>query len=225
MLLKSLREQVYETAQQMVIDHLAYGSQGNVSALDRERGLIAITPTAIAYAKMSVEDIVIIDLEGTLVEARWKPTSETPMHLIFYQKRTDVGAVVHTHAPFATLFGVTHEPIPVLLTEAATCLGAEVPVAPYCRPGTPELAQTVLAKMGTGEAVLLAQHGLLSVGADLGQAYDTAMAAETSAHLVIMTRSMGAAVYPLPDGEVEFMRNLYLTKYKPYPVRVDKKVD
>jgi len=222
MLLKTLREQVFETAQKMVTDNLAYGAQGNISALEREKELVVITPTAIPYAKMSVEDTVVIDLEGNLVEARWRPTSETPMHLIFYKNRTDVGAVVHTHAPYATLFGVIHEPIPVLLTEAATCLGGPVPVAPYCRPGTPELAKLVLEKMDDGVAVLLAQHGLLSVGADLGQAYDTAMAAETSARLAIMIRSMGKEAYGLPEGEVEFMRNLYLTKYKPYPVRVDK---
>lgn len=222
MLLQSLREQVFETAQRMVVDNLAYGSQGNISALDRERGLVVITPTAIPYAKMTVEDMVVIDLEGNLVEARWRPTSETPMHLIFYHKRTDVGAVVHTHALYATVFGVLHEPIPVLLTEAATCLGAAVPVAPYRRPGTQELAQTVLETMGSGVAVILAQHGLLTAGADLNQAYDTAMAAETSARLVIMTRSMGAAVHTLPEEEVAFMRNLYLTKYKPYQVRVDK---
>ncbi len=223
MLLQTLREQVFETAQRMVIDNLAYGAQGNISAVDRERSLVVITPTAIPYAKMTVEDIVVLDLEGNLVEARWMPTSETPMHLIFYQKRSDVGAVVHTHAPYATVFSVLHEPIPVLLTEAATCLGAPVPVAPYRRPGTPELAQTVLDTMGKGVAVILAQHGLLTVGADLGQAYDTAMAAETSAHLMIMTQSMDATVHALPEGEVAFMRNLYLTKYKPYPVRVDKK--
>lgn len=222
MLLQSLREQVYETAKHMVVDNLAYGAQGNISVLDRESGLVAITPTAIPYTKMVVDDIVVIDLQGNLVETRWHPTSETPMHLIFYQKRPDVGAVVHTHAPYATLFGVIHEPIPVLLTEAATCLGAPVPVAPYCRPGTPLLAETVLKTMGNGVAVLLAQHGLLSVGADLGQAYDTAMAAETSARLAIMLRSMNAAPHALPDGEVEFMRNLYLTKYKPAPVRVGK---
>jgi L-ribulose-5-phosphate 4-epimerase len=222
MLLQSLREQVFETAQNMVIDDLAYGSQGNISALDRERALVVITPTAIPYAKMTVEDTVVVDLEGNLVEARWGPTSETPMHLIFYNKRTDIGAVVHTHALYATLLGVLHEPIPVLLTEAATCLGAAVPVAPYRRPGTPELAQTVLETMGSGVAVILAQHGLLTAGANLNPAYDTAMAAETSAHLVILARSMGAAVHVLPEDEVAFMRNLYLTKYKPYPICVDK---
>ncbi len=223
MLLKTLREQVCETAQKMVTDNLAYGAQGNISALEREKGLVVITPSAIPYAKMTVADMVVIDLEGNLIDACWRPTSETLMHLIFYKNRTDVGAVVHTHAPYATLFGVIHEPIPVFLTEAATCLGAPVPIAPYCRPGTPELAKMVLEKMGNGVAVLLAQHGLLSVGADLGQAYDTAMAAETSARLAIMIRSMGVKAHGLPEGEVEFMRDLYLTKYKPYPVRVDKK--
>jgi len=221
MLLQSLREQVFETAQRMVVDNLAYGSQGNVSALDRERGLVVITPTAIPYSKMTVDDTVVLDLEGNFVETHWRPTSETPMHLIFYQKRPEIGAVVHTHALHATVFGVVHEPIPVLLTEAATCLGGPVPVAPYRTPGTPELAQIVLETMGDGVAVILAQHGLLCAGADLTQAYDTTMAAETSARLVIMTRSMGVAVHALLEDEVAFMRNLYLTKYKPYPIRVD----
>ena len=114
-------------------------------------------------------------------------------------------------------------PSPFCLPKLQLVWGAPVPVAPYRRPGTPELAQTVLDTMGNGVAVILAQHGLLTVGADLGQAYDTAMAAETSAHLMIMTQSMDATVHALPEGEVAFMRNLYLTKYKPYPVRVDKK--
>lgn len=215
MLLKSLREQVFETAQRMVIDKLAYGSQGNISALDRECGLVAITPTAIPYDKMILEDIAVIDLDGNLVESKRKPTSEVLMHLIFYQKRVDVGAVVHTHAPYSTALAVLHEPIPVLLAEAATCLGAEVPVAPYRRPGTQELAAVVNETMGNGVAVILAQHGLLVIGPDLEQAYETTMAAETSAHLVVMTRPMGLVVHTIPDEEVEILRNLYLSKYKP----------
>ena len=220
MLLKALREQVYETALRMVTDDIAYGSQGNISALDHKTGLIVITPSAIPYSKMVLEDLVVMDRDGKLVEAKWRPTSEMPMHRIFYQRRDDVGAVVHSHAPFATVFGLTHESLPVVLTEAATCLGTPVPVAPYCRPGTDELAELVLGTMGKGVAVILAQHGLLAVGADLGQAYDTTMAAETSARLVIMVRSMNGKMHAMEPAEAAFMRDLYLTKYKPNPVEV-----
>lgn len=220
MWLKSLRDEVYETALKMVADHVAYGSQGNVSALDRETGYIVVTPSAIPYSKMVPGDMTVVDREGNLIEAKWKPTSELSMHLIFYRERKDVGAVVHSHAPYATVFGVLHEELPVVLNEASICLGAPVPVAPYRRSGTDELARTAMDAMGKGVAVILAQHGLLAVGADLGQAYDTTMAAETSAHIVIMVRSMGGQLHTMDPEEVAFMRNLYLTKYKPNPVEI-----
>jgi L-ribulose-5-phosphate 4-epimerase len=220
MLLKSLREQVHETTLKMTADHVAYGSQGNVSALDRETGFVVITPTAIPYSKMVPEDMAVVDIEGNLIEAKWKPTMEISMHLIFYRERKDVGAVVHSHPTYATVFGVLHETLPVVLTEASTCLGAPVPIAPYSRPGSGELARTVLETMGNGVAAILAQHGLLTVGADLGQAYDATMAAETSAHLAVMIRSMGGQMHTMPPEEVAYMRNFYLTKYKPNPAEI-----
>lgn len=219
---QTLREQVFETAQNMVKDRLAYGAQGNVSAFDRQRSLVAITPTAIPYASMHVEDIVILDQEGKLVDALWRPTSETEMHLVFYRQRLEVNAVVHCHAPYATLFGVLNEPIPVALTEAAMCLGGAVEVAPYRRPGTPELAEVAYETMRHGVAVVLAQHGLLTVGVDLSQAYDTAMAAETSARIVYMARAMGREPQLLSEQEIHEMRRLYLSGYHPKPVPVIK---
>ena len=220
MLLKSLREEVYETTLKVTADRIAYGSQGNVSALDRETGYIVITPTAIPYSKMVPGDMAVVDQEGRLVEAKWKPTMEMSMHLIFYRERKDVGAVVHSHATYATVFGVLHEDLPVILTEASTCLGAPVPIAPYGRPGSKELARIALETMGDGVATILAQHGLLTVGADLGQAYDTTMAVETSAHVVIMARSMGGQIHTMAIEEVAYMRDFYLTKYKPNPVEI-----
>lgn len=219
MLLEELRTKVLETALQMVKDGIAHGAQGNISALDRETGLIAITPSALPYAVMQVEDICVVDPFGKLVEAKWKATSETPMHTIFYRERPDVGAVVHSHAPYSTVFGITHKPIPMVLTEAATCLTGPVPVAPYCRPGTEELARQLVEVLGEkGVAVVLAQHGLLTVGGDLGQAYDSTLAAETSARLTIMARSMGEPVHEMDPDEASFMREMYLTKYRPNPV-------
>jgi ribulose-5-phosphate 4-epimerase/fuculose-1-phosphate aldolase len=143
------------------------------------------------------------------------------MHTIFYREREDVGAVVHSHAPYATVFGIINKSIPMVLTEAATCLTGNVPVAPYRRPGSIELAQQVLEELHGGVAIVLAQHGLLTVGADLGQAYDSTLAAETSARLVIMARSMGEQVVELDPSECALVRNSYLAHYKPHPVRLD----
>jgi len=178
MLLKELRQEVLEKSVQMISDGLAFGAGGNISALDRDSGLIAITPSAIEYTKMKLEDVVVVDKDGKLVEGKWKPTSESPMHTIFYREREDVGAVMHTHAPHASVFAIINEPIPMVVTESALCLGNSVKVDPYVRPGTEELAQSILEAMGKDVAVLLGQHGLITVGSNLDEAYSSTIAAE-----------------------------------------------
>jgi L-fuculose-phosphate aldolase len=215
MLLKELREEVLEKSLQMIRDGLAFGSGGNISALDRESDLLAITPSAIEYTKMKPEDVVVIDKHGKLIEGRWKPTSETPMHTIFYREREDVGAVVHTHAPHASVFAITNQSIPMVVTESALCLGGPVRVDPYVRPGTEELARSVLEAMGSDVAVLLGQHGMITVGHNLGEAYASTIAAEVSARFTIMARSMGAEPMYLDPEEVSFLRKLYLKHYHP----------
>jgi L-ribulose-5-phosphate 4-epimerase len=185
----------------MVKDGIAHGAQGNVSALDRESGLLAITPTSIRYEEMVVEDVVVIDVNGKIVEGKWKSTSETPMHTLFYRQRSDVGAIVHSHAPYSTVFAIINASIPVVLTESARCVGHPVPIAPYRQPGTEELGRIAMEAIGSGVAVLLANHGLLTIGDHLTQAYDATITAETTARLVIMARSMGAEPISL-DPEV-----------------------
>jgi L-ribulose-5-phosphate 4-epimerase len=217
MSLDQLRSAVLATARQMVADGLAHGAGGNISALDRRSGLVAITPTAIEYERMTADDIVIVDIHGKVVEGRWKPTSETPLHTIFYRSRPDIGAVVHTHAPYASAFAVSNETIPMVVTEAALCIGAPIPVAPYRRPGSEALAQAVLDAMGDGVAVLMAQHGLLTVGPDLRRAYETTLAAEASARLTLLARAMGATPSTLDPDEVRELRELYLRHYRPTP--------
>jgi ribulose-5-phosphate 4-epimerase/fuculose-1-phosphate aldolase len=137
------------------------------------------------------------------------------MHTIFYRERDDVGAVVHTHAPQASVFAIINEPVPMVVAEAALCIGEPVKVAPYRRPGTEELARIVLETMGDGVAVLLAQHGMIAVGSSLREAYTSTIATEMSARLAIMARSIGAAPIHLDPGEVKELRQIYLRHYHP----------
>ena len=191
---RDLKESVWSYARQMVADGIAHRAQGNISLRQAESGLIAVTPSAIPYDRLQIDDIVVVDLDGRVVEGPWKPTSELLLHLAFYRARAEVGAVVHSHAPYATLFGVIGEPLPMLLTEAAACLGGPVPVAPYARPGTQELADGAVRIADKGPAVILANHGLVTVGPDLSSAYDATLAVETTARMVWMARAMGAGV-------------------------------
>jgi L-ribulose-5-phosphate 4-epimerase len=215
MTIENLCSEVFEIAKQLVPDGLAHGAQGNISACDRASGLVAVTPSAIPYRVMKLDDIVVTDLFGKVVKGKWTPTTEIKMHTIFYRERKEVNAVVHTHAPYASVFCITHEQIPPVLTEAASCLTGPVPVAPYRAPGSAELAQIVLDTIGSGVAVLLAQHGLLTVGASLAEAYDSTLAAENTARLVIWARSMGSKVITL-DPEIQAqVRQSYTTYYHP----------
>lgn len=210
---RELKEAVWRTARQMVADGIAHRAQGNISLRDPASGLIAVTPSAIAYDRLQVDDIVVVDLDGRVVEGEWRPTSELPLHLAFYRARADVAAVVHSHAPYATLFGVIDEALPMLLTEAAACLDGPVPVAPYCRPGTWELAESAVRIADTGNAVILANHGLVTVGADLDAAYDASLAVETTARLAWMARAMGAGIHALDKKEAAAVRAACLSSY------------
>ncbi|HET7012098.1 MAG TPA: class II aldolase/adducin family protein [Anaerolineales bacterium] len=213
MLLPELRQQVVDVARQLVRDGLIHGAQGNISALDRETRLIVITPSAVPKASLTVEDIGIVDPNGHLVEGRWKPTSETPMHTIFYRERADVGAVVHSHAPYATAYGLQSDPLPVVLIEAAGCLGGQVPVAPYRRPGTDDVARIALETAAGGAAVILANHGLLTVGDSLARAYEASLAVEMTSRLVLLVRSAGLQPAVLDPTEVAAIRHGYLHAY------------
>lgn len=212
---RELKEQVWSFACQMVADGIAHRAQGNVSARDAASGLIAVTPTAIPYDRLQVDDIALVDLDGGLADGPWKPTSELRLHLAFYRARVEVGAVVHSHAPYATLFGVIGEPLPMILTEAAACLGGAVPVAPYCRPGTQELADSAVRIADGGPAVILANHGLVTVGADLPAAYDATLAVETTARIAWMARAMGTGVREIPADEVAAVYAAIQRGYRP----------
>jgi ribulose-5-phosphate 4-epimerase/fuculose-1-phosphate aldolase len=217
MLIKQLRAEVLSFSKRMVVDGLAHGSQGNISARDDRRGLIAITPSAIPYDEMTVADIPIIDLEGNLIEGKWKATSESPMHTLIYREQDHAAAVVHSHAPHASVFAIIHEPLPVVLVEGAVCLGRQVPLAPYAPPGTEALGRSALLSMGDGVAVLLANHGLLTIGDSLARAYDATLAAETTARAMILARAMKAEPISLPTDVVEELHARYMRKYRRTP--------
>lgn len=214
MIHSEIREAILNICWQMVEDHLAYGSQGNVSVFDQATGHVIITPSAITYKNMLPEDICVLNLDGSIVESSWKATSEAALHLSLYRYRTDIKAIIHTHAPYATVFSVIHKPIPTILTESAMCLGGDVLVAPYFRPGTQAVADSAVNTIGSSSAVLLGNHGLVCVGENLDRAYETTLAAETSARITIMALSMGSAVMALNESEAKDLRQIYLSYYK-----------
>ena len=219
MLLPDLRQQVFVHAQKMAADQLAHGSQGNISARDSDSGLIAITPSAVDYTTMTVEDTVVIDLDGNVVEGRWRATIETPMHTLFYRRRPDVSAVVHCHAPQTSGFAAAMRPMPMVLAEAAACVGGEVPVAPFVPSGTPQFAEIVLNAIGQCTAAIMGQHGMVACGMNLRRAYATTIAVEDNARAYLLARQIGVDPTPIPAETCAALHDWWLNQYSQKAVR------
>lgn len=211
-----IRARIVEIGLSMVRDGVAHNGQGNISVFDPGAGLVCITPSAVPYEARKPEDICVVDLDGALVEGRWKPTSELALHLVFYRRRADVRAVVHTHAPYTTVFGIIgEESMPVVLNEAAMGLGGPLPVSPYARPGTQELAEATFEAVGEAVGAIMAHHGLITIGEDIAQAYGSTLAAEATARLIILARSMGVRPVTLDLDEARALRRMFLESYHP----------
>ncbi|MBF6590850.1 MAG: class II aldolase/adducin family protein [Ktedonobacterales bacterium] len=217
MLLESLRTDLVRYARKLAMSGLVRGTQGNLSARDTASGCLCVTPSATEYETLTPEDIVVLDAGGAIIEGRWKPTVETPTHLRVYRERPDVGAVIHAHAPYVTAFGVAYQPIPLVLEEAALCLGGPVPIAPYAMSGTEAFAQLVVSALGQGAAVVWGNHGLLVAGPSLKQAYAMAHACEDNAQAYLLAKQLGEPRV-LPDDEVARLHRYWLEAYGQRPL-------
>lgn len=209
MLLKKERELVVEYGKKLVETGLTVGTFGNISVYNAEKNLMAISPSGMDYFKTDPEDIVVLTPAGEKIDGAAKPSSEYDMHRIFYLKRPGVGAVVHTHSTYATTLACMHLGIPPLHYIVAYA-GREVPCIPYVPFGTWELAEAALAGMGTGNALLLGNHGMLAVGSNISIALDIAQQVEFAANLYFNCKSVGEPKL-LSDQQLEVVLGAFET--------------
>lgn len=192
---KELKERVLRIAKQSFEEELFAGTSGNLSLYDREKSIMIITPSSIPYQTMKVDDIVVMKLDGTILEGNNKPSSEWRMHAMIYDRMPEVGGVVHTHSPYATSFAVVQKSIPAALDEVLLIIGGSIPVAEYAIPGTTELGEkAVQALQGGTKACLLANHGVLAIGKNLELAHISAVYAEDAAKIYSLALSNGTPV-------------------------------
>ncbi|WP_028656546.1 class II aldolase/adducin family protein [Nocardioides sp. J54] len=173
----ALRAGVAAACRQLADAGLLVGTAGNVSA--RSGDLVAVTGTGVVLAGCTAEDVTVVSTTGDVVEGRLAPTSELALHLGVYDDHpaAQVGAVVHTHAPFATAVACVLDELPVLHYQQLA-LGGAVRVAPYATFGTDDLAGHVRAALAGRSAALLANHGSVTVGATLEKAVENALLLE-----------------------------------------------
>ena len=212
MILENLRKELIRAGIQLKEYGLVSLTGGNVSARDCGTGLIAITPSGMEYHGLDLEDIVIVDIDGNIVDGIRKPSSDLITHLQIYRAKEDINGIIHTHSTYASCFAVLNESIPVVSTTMANEVGGEVPVARYAPVGSHELGENIIEKIGSQQAVLLQNHGVFTFGKDVHHALVSAVMLEDSAKVCYLAKNIGEPLR-LPQEEIRRANNLYQYSY------------
>lgn len=204
-MLTELKRTVLDLGRRCEANGLCLYKSGNFSARDSESGLIAITSSGVDRMIATPEDVCILDLDGRVVESapERKPTSEALLHLRAYRLRPDVNAVAHTHSRYATAMAVLRREIPPVVYEVMV-YGGKVPLAPYGRPGTSALADSVDKILPRYDVCLLTAHGVLAVGPDPESTFLKALYVEEVATLyhLALTANGGKEPPTVPPEEI-----------------------
>jgi len=190
------KEQLLWVAKEMLRSNLVQGTAGNLGARLPD-GNAVLTPSSLDYLDMTLDDLVVCDLDGNVLEGTRGPTSEKALHLSALRQHDNIGATMHCHAKFATMFALTRQPIPAVIEEFDVFVGGDVDVAEYRTTGTDELAAEVASRVGEKAAVLMANHGLFAVGKNPKDVLHIAQLVERTAEIIWGARALGTVV-PLP---------------------------
>lgn len=210
MLLEKERKEIVEYGKKLIETGLTKGTGGNLSVFNREKGLMAISPSGIDYFKIKLEDVVVLDLDGNKIEGDKSPSSEYDMHRIFYKNREDIDAIIHTHTMYATTIACLNWDLPPVHYMIALA-GVNVRCAKYATYGSKELAENAYEGMKDRNAVLLANHGMLAGAKDLANAFNTTEEIEYCAELYYRSKSIGD---PVILSEEEMIK--MIDKFKTY---------
>jgi L-fuculose-phosphate aldolase len=205
---RGLRVRVIEAARRMNASGINQGRSGNVSV--RVEGGFLVTPTGLAYEALNPPDLVFVRRDGER-EGTYKPSSEWRLHRDIYEKRPEVGAVVHTHSPYATSIACLRKPIPAFHYEVAFFGGGDIRCADYATFGTQELSDHALVALEGRRACLLANHGVAALGANVEEAFSAAEKLEALARMYWQALQAGE---PVLLGEAEMAE--VLEKFKTY---------
>ena len=207
------KEQVVRYGKKLIDRRLTTGSGGNISVCNREKKLVAISPSGLDYYETTPEDIVILDMDGNLVEGKHRPSSESGMHLAFYKNRADVSGIVHTHSKFATAIACMGWELPAVHYLIGMA-GHRVKCTGYATYGSDELAKKALETIGDSNAVLLANHGLIALGEDVDRAFSTAEHLEFVSEVYYLTKTLGTPNILSDENMDEVMKKFGTFRYK-----------
>lgn len=211
-MLKKLRKEVYKLHMELPRNNLITWTSGNLSARDEKSGFIVIKPSGVKYEQLSPENMVVVDLDGNVIEGDLKPSSDVASHLYIFRNMPEVNGVVHTHSPYATAFAALGKPIPVYLTAIGDEFGQAIPCGGFALIGGEEIGKVVVETIGKSPAVLLKNHGVFTVGPNPEAALKAAVMVEDAARTVSIALSMGTPD-EIPQHMVDKLHDRYKNVY------------
>jgi L-ribulose-5-phosphate 4-epimerase len=208
------RTLVAELHAELVRNGLAAWTMGNVSARVPGEELIVIKPSGVGYNELTAESMVLVDLDGSVVEGTLAPSSDTATHAYVYRAMESVGGVVHTHSTYATAWAAAGLPIPCVLTGQADEFGGDIPVGPFARIGGEEIGIGIVQTLRSSRspAVLMRSHGVFTIGASARDAVKAAVMCEDVARTVLLARSLGELVR-LEEADIDALYDRYQNAY------------
>ncbi|OQA45929.1 MAG: L-ribulose-5-phosphate 4-epimerase UlaF [Chloroflexi bacterium ADurb.Bin325] len=211
-MLEALREELWRLHLELPKNNLVMWTGGNISARDPQSGLVAIKPSGVRYEDLRPEHMVVVDLDGKVVEGALSPSSDTASHLYIYRHRPDVNGVVHTHSRYATAFAALNRPIPCVLTAMADEFGGPIPCGEFALIGGEEIGRVVVESIGSSPAVLLKNHGVFTIGPNALAAVKAAVMTEDVAATVWLALQIGAPE-EIPPDQVARLHHRYTHVY------------
>jgi L-ribulose-5-phosphate 4-epimerase len=211
-MLESLCQEICVLHQELPRNNLVAWTSGNISARDAASGLVVIKPSGIMYPDLTPDKMVVVDLDGQVMQGKLKPSSDTLTHLFIYRNRQDVNGIVHTHSSYATAFAAVGRPIPAVLTAICDEFGGVIPVGGFAPIGDEAIGKEVLRSIGSGKAILMQNHGIFTLGETAIQAVKAAVMVEDAARTVFYAMQLGEPL-KIPDDLVERLHNRYNDEY------------
>lgn len=211
-MLEKLKSELVQLHLELPKNNLVTWTGGNISIRDLETGLVVIKPSGVMYSDLTPEKMIVLDLNGKIIEGSLKPSSDTDTHLYIYRNRTDVNSIVHTHSPFATAFAAIGKPIPPVLTAICDEFGSEIPIGGFAPIGDEAIGLEVVRSIGTSPAILMQNHGVFTIGKTAKAAVKAAVMVEDVARTVFYAMQLGELI-PIPAEMVAQLHKRYLEQY------------
>lgn len=211
-MLENLKQEVYEAHRKLWENRLVMWTSGNVSGRDPKTDLVVIKPSGISYDELHPDHLVVVDLNGCIIEGNLKPSVDMTTHLYVYKYKPEVMSVIHTHSTYASAFAAIGQPIPVCLTAMADFFGGDIPVGELVLIGEEEIGKEIVSKIGNSKAIIMKNHGPFTIGKNVNEALQAAIFLEEIAKVLIMSKILGEP-QTIPGSMINILHKNYTEKY------------